>query len=166
MNDLNELPCSEGDVAYFHHLHLDKVERLERVVDGRNLKVSGKPRRMLVLHKRWWLDWCSIQATDKGTGTNECTWYNVKGRPGYLVVSLVSQCPSGLERIHSKPLRDLIDDGKPSVICFIPTFYPAECYAQCGPKRKRVSREVTNHVWRELNERGLGRQVLDPQTMG
>jgi hypothetical protein len=79
MNNLNDLPLREGEVADFHHLHRGNYKE----VSG-NLWVQGKPRRLLVLRKCWWFDWSSVSPTYEKTGTNECDWYNVKAHPGYL----------------------------------------------------------------------------------
>jgi hypothetical protein len=160
MNKLNALPLKEGDVVDFHHLHPHKYKEV-----GDFLRVEGKPRRLLIVRKCYWLDWSSIQPTNERTLTNDCDWYDVKGHPGYVVLSLVSKCPYGLEAIHSKPIKNLLGEGQESVIYYVPVIYPVACYRH-GGRKKSVDPLFMATIWEELSKRGLSVQGLDPQFLG
>ena len=167
MNDaeLCRLPGRRGEARYFHHVYISKTRRLSDRSgnDDQNLKIEGKPRRMLILKTCFWCDLSSISETDERTETNDCVWYRAKGQPGYLVVPLVSECPKGLEAWHSTPYSGILDEGKNTVIAYIPAIYPAEncCHGKYQAVKK-FSPGIVDDVVKQLGLRGLG---FDPQVL-
>lgn len=166
--ELTSLKWKPGQAVYFHFVHLQKAQYCGKSasIDGRNLEVEGKSRRMLILGKCWWCDVSTIATTGTATGPNGCSVYRAKGRPGYLLVELQTSCPRGLEKWYSEPHIGLLEKGKPTVISYMPTVYPAECCADSARANpKCVNDNVFNEVIKELNLRGLGKGLFDPHTM-
>lgn len=179
-SELKALPGVVGDALYFHHIHIAKPPR--RGIEAKSLVVEGKPRRMMVLGKKWWIDLSSIDTADTPNDPHQLHWYPVRARPGYLVVELRSQCPSGREIWYWNAQKNLLpkpqsadtpaDDAsqkksteQKTWIGLLPMVYPAECCSHNFNARTTLHRKYVDRVMHEMCLRGLGySDHIDPIT--
>ena len=180
-SELKSLLGVVGDALYFHHIHIAKP--LRPGIKPKSVTVEGKPRRMMVLGKKWWIDLSSIDIADTPNDPNELHWYPVRAKPGYLVVELRSECPSGREAWYWNAQKNLLPKSQSSDalkddasqkktaeqrtwIGLLPMVYPAEC---CSHGRfdelRTIEPKYVDHVMKEMWRRGLGYDDhIDPIT--
>lgn len=177
-SELKALPGVVGDALYFHHIHIAKPPKPGK----KSLMVEGKPRRMMVLGKKWWIDLSSIDTAGTPNDPNQPHWYPVRARAGYLVVELRSECPLGRETWYWDAQKNLLpkpqsadapadaSQKKSAVqktwIGLLPMVYPAECCSHGNLNtRTTLHRKYVDHVMNEMWRRGLGyADHIDPVT--
>jgi hypothetical protein len=153
-------PYSQRSIVFFNHLHVDKVgNHSPRPDDDGNFccEVEGKPRRMLILRDCLWLRLDTAVNTERPSGKNDCRWYGVKFRPGYLVLSLRSDFPPNGDKEHLCLGKGVIEKDKRTVVELKPICYPREivCHRD-GQQVKFLDNTRFSHIEKELMLRGLG----------
>jgi hypothetical protein len=147
-------------VVYFHHLHVEKANKLSRPPDDEGndcWEVEGKARRMLILKRCLWWRFDTAVNTNRPSGTNECLWYVVKARPGYLVLSLTSHCPPSRKNEHLCLGKGVLDIGEPTFVELKPVCYPSEivCHGE-GQRVHKLNETLFEHIEKEIMFRNLG----------
>jgi hypothetical protein len=124
-----------GQVVYFHHLHSDKkpTRELELAEKGNyTIDVEGKSRPMLVLGTMFRAKVEKASNTNQQAGANNCYWYRVEARKGYLVLPITHTYEQG-----NLPLDlGLVEPGERSYVELRPFCYPVESI--CQSSRARV----------------------------
>jgi hypothetical protein len=140
--------------VYFHCLHTNIAPRRKSEVnaDGTtNVEVEGKPRRMLILSANF----CRIDiSTAQPTGKKKhlCDLYEAKAKIGYLVLSLQSRVPYGLEDEFMRLPLGCLDEGCPTVVHLRPQSYPPESICHSGDKPiKQIESRVVDEIRKQIS---------------
>jgi hypothetical protein len=144
-----------GQAVHFNHLHNN---RPCRIISGPDecgdylFEIEGKARPMLVLGQRPLVRVGTATNTERPSGRNECTFYEAKGRLGYLVVPVQHQKPPGgwLKYVS------LLGDDEDSYVVLQCLCYPAESVAWKNQSPIRVGGRRLLEIEKQLTAVNLG----------